>query len=453
MKKYFSSYWIRSAFYTILQRFSLTFFGLINFVILVRVLTTAQLGTWALFLTVTSVFEATKSGLLKNAHVKYVSGSTSIEDKVSIASSSFLINSLISIVFILFLVFFSDWMSIKLHAGKDLAATLMCFIPGLICLIFFSHFEAIQQSHLDFKGVLAGYLVRQVLFFIFLAVNFALGKTFTLTNLAIYMSASIFFGSIALYIYSRKYMHHSFKPAVVWIKKIFGYGGYIFGSGVMSNIFSNVDQVMTAAFISSSAVAYYSTASRINGLVDIPSYAAAEVIFPKTAKAVVEEGDVKVKYLFERMVGILLSFTIPAALFIIIFPKLIITIIAGAKYNEAAFILQLYMITGLLRPLQNQAANLLNSIGKPALCFKINTISLIINLIISYFCLKFFGFYGAAIATLIAGAIGFTIWYFVMRKEINMQLPKIGSHIITTYKDLYRNGLILYKRIVVRAET
>jgi O-antigen/teichoic acid export membrane protein len=73
LKRYFSSYWIRSAFYTILQRFSLTFFGLINFIILVRVLTTAEMGTWALFLTVTSVFEVTKSGLLKNAHIKYVS--------------------------------------------------------------------------------------------------------------------------------------------------------------------------------------------------------------------------------------------------------------------------------------------------------------------------------------------------------------------------------------------
>jgi O-antigen/teichoic acid export membrane protein len=415
-------------------------------------LNTAQVGTWALFLTVTSVFEATKSGLLKNAHVKYVSGSSSIEDKVSIASSSFLINCLISILFIFFLIFFSSWMSIKLHAGEDLAITLKWFIPGLLCLVFFSHFEAIQQSHLDFKGVLAGYLVRQILFFIFLVVNFASGKAFTLTNLAIYMSVSIFFGSVTLYIFSKKYMHHNFKPTSAWIKKIFGYGGYIFGSGVMSNIFSNVDQVMTAAFISNSAVAYYSTASRINGLVDIPSYAAAEVIFPKTAKAVEEEGDGKVRYLFERMVGILLSFTIPAALFIIIFPKLIITIIAGVKYKEAAFILQLYMITGLLRPLQNQAANLLNSIGKPALCFKINTVSLIINLIISYFCLKYIGFYGAAISTLIAGAIGFTIWYFIMKKEINMQLPTIGSHIITTYKDLYKNGLDFYRRIVLRSE-
>lgn len=447
-----SSYWIRSAFYTILQRFSLTFFGLINFIIMVRVLSTAEMGTWALFLTVTSVFEATKSGLLKNAHIKYVSGSNDLQEKISIASSSFLINVLITFLFIIFLAFFSNWMSKELHAGTDLSSTLYWFIPGLIFMIFFSHFEAIQQSHLDFKGVLAGYLVRQAIFFIFLVVHFFSGESFSLTHLAAYLSVSVLAGSLALYLYSRKYLHHNFKPNVSATKKIFNYGGYIFGSGVMSNIFSNVDQVMTGAFISNSAVAFYNTASRINGLVDIPSYAAAEIIFPKISKASVEDGNNKVRYLYERMVGILLSFTTPAAVFIILFPKFVITVIAGAKYVEAAPILQLYMLTGLMRPMQNQAANLLNSVGKPSLCFIINTVSLVINLIISYICLKYFGFYGAAIATLIAGSIGFTIWYFVMKKEIGMQLSNIGAFIFVSYRDLYSNSMNFYRRLSLKSQ-
>jgi len=86
------------------------------------------------------------------------------------------------------------------------------------------------------------------------------------------------------------------------------------------------------------------------------------------------------------------------------------------------------------------------------LCFIINTVSLIINLVISYFCLKYFGFYGAAIATLIAGAIGFTIWYFIMKKEIGMQLSKIGTYIFASYKDIYTNGLDFYRRINLRSQ-
>ncbi len=404
------------------------------------------MGTWALFLSVTSIFEATKSGLLKNAHIKYVSSTGNRPEKIAIASSSLVINSVISFIFILFLYFFSDWLSKVLNAGTDLALMFKWFIPGIMCMVLFSHFEAIQQSHLDFKGVFAGYLVRQFTFFIFILLHTVFHLSFTLSYLALYQSTAIFVGTITLYIFSRKYLLHRFNASIVWIKKILSYGGYIFGSGIMSNIYSNVDQLMTGTFISSSSVAYYNTASRINGLVDIPSYAAAEIIFPKSSRAAAEEGSGKVRYLYERMVAILLSFTIPAAIFIIIFPKLIIAIIAGVKYEAAAPILQLYMITGLLRPMQNQAANLLNSIGKPALCFVINTFGLAENLVINYICLYNFGFYGAAIGTLITSVFGTILWYFIMKKQIGLQLVVVLKYMMEFYKSLYSYAINFSKK-------
>lgn len=416
--------------------------------VLVRSLTQSQMGTWALFLTVISIFEATKSGLLKNAHIRFVSASSNEKEKIQIASSSLLINLCVTLLFILLLLIFSEWLSKELHAGQDLSTMLHYFIPGLLCMVFFSHFEAIQQSHLDFKGVLAGYLVRQFSFFCFIVFHQQLHLPFSVKYLTIYQSASLFLGALTLYFYSRKYLFHKLEITKLWIKKIIEYGSYIFGSNVMVNLFSNLDQIMTASFIpinSVTYVAYYNTASRINGLVDIPSYAAADIIFPKSARASVEEGKKKVQYLYERMVGILLSFTTPVALIIIFFPKIIIDIIAGTKYEAAAPILQFYMITGLMRPMQNQAANLLNSIGKTKLCFLVDTLGLIINLIVNYICLYFFGFYGAAIGTLITCIIGAFTWYFIMRKQIDLQLKNIFNHVGETYKTIYAFSLNILK--------
>jgi lipopolysaccharide exporter len=208
-------------------------------------------------------------------------------------------------------------------------------------------------------------------------------------------------------------------------------------------LFANLDQLITARFLNPAAVASYNAASRINGLVDIPSYAASEVIFPKISKASAEEGMDKVKYLYEKMVAVLLSFTTPAALFIILFPKLVITLIAGKEYLDAAPILQLYMITGILRPMQNQAANLLNSIGKPGLCLVINAISLAANLVINYVCLKQFGFYGTAIGTLITCLLGSTAWYFIMKKQISARLKNIILYMLDFYKLMYAQGVHL----------
>lgn len=446
LKKYFSSYWIRSAFYSILQRFSITLFGLVNFMVLIRSLSKPQMGVWALFLVVTSIFETTKSGLLKNAHVRYVSSSGDKLEKSVIASSSLLINGAITALFIVFICFFANWMSKRLHSGVELADMLRWFIPGLIGMVMFSHLEAIQQSHLDFKGVFAGYFVRQVAFFLVILVHAVLKIPFSLSRLAMYQSICIFLGTGVLYFYSRPYLHHRFDPTRAWIKRIIGYGGYIFSSGIVANIFSNLDQLMTAGFLSSTSVAYYSAASRINQFIDVPSYAAAEVIFPKVSQASVEDGPNKVRYLYEKMVAILLCFTIPIALFIIIFPKFVITVIAGHQYAAiSAPILQLYMLTGILRPMQNQSANLLNSIGKPALCFLINAISLAANLAINFTCLYYIGFYGAAIGTLITCVLGMTAWYIIMQRQIGTRLSTIITYMGEFYQLLYKNGMNLLK--------
>lgn len=397
--------------------------------ILVRSLSKFQVGIWALFLTITTIFETSKSGLLKNAHIRYVSGSGETEEKTIIASSSLLINSSISLIFIFLILSFNSFPSVFPKISTDLMIMLKWFIPGLIFMVFLSHFEAIQQSHFDFKGVFAGNLVRQLTFFIIILLHFLIKIPFSLKYLALYQSASILTGDIVIFLFSRKYLLYRFDPTIRWIKKIIGYGGYIFGSGMISNIYSNVDQLMMATF-SIPSVAIYNAASRINNFVEIPSFAAGEILFPKVAKASMEEGPGKVRYLYQKMVSILLSFTIPIGIFVLLFPKFVIVLIAGHQYLAAAPILQLYIIISMVSPIQNQAANVLNSIGKPALCFSVNFITLCGKLLITYICLRTIGFYGAAIGTLIASLLGYVLWYFVMRKQIGAELSGIARNMM-----------------------
>jgi lipopolysaccharide exporter len=435
----------------ILQRFSLAFFGLTNFMILVRALSDkadkSRYGTWAIFLTTITIFEATKSGLLKNAHIKFVSSNVESPEKTAIASSSFVINLMINVVFVFLILFCSIWLADLLHIGPELVSMLKWYIPGLLCMALFSHFEAVQQSHFDFKGNFAGNFVRQAVFFVIILFHFVTRTRFSLTHLAIYQSISIILATFVIFLYSRKYLHYRFDPQLIWIKKILGYGGFIFGSGLISNIFASLDQYMSAAVLKTpSTVAYYNTASRINGFIDVPSYAATEIIFPKLSLASAQEGPGKVRYLYERMVSVLMSFTLPTALFIILVPGLVVYLIAGPNYEATTPILQLYMVAGLFNPMQNQAANVLNSIGKPGLCFVMNSITLAAKLGINYECLHQFGFYGAAYAQVISAAFTAVVWYFVMRRQINLHLSSVFHYVIDNYKLFYTRGLELITR-------
>jgi len=439
LKKYFSSYWIRSGFFSFSQRFSTTLFGFVNFIILIRGgLTKEQMGVWALFLLVTTLFESAKAQLLKNAHIRYAAGSEN-KDRIVIASSSLLLNIVVSALFILILSSFSDNLSNWLHVGQELNEMWLWFIPGVVAIVAFSHFEAISQSHLDFKGTFAGYLVRQVFFFCVLIYYKLNGIPFSLVHLAIFYSISIFLGAIALYFFTRKYLSFQFLPSVVWMKKLLSFGRYVFGTGLLGTLFGSVDQLLIAKFtMQSSSIASYNAASRINAIVDMPSYSAAEIMLPKVAKMMNEEGLGKMKYIYERMVGILLSFTLPISLFIIFFPKLVILLIVGSDYLDAALILQLYMLAGILRPAQNQAANLLMSIGKARFCFIVNGLYLTGMLLINYLCLRFIdNFYGAAIGTVISSFLGLIVWYFIMKKQLGVEFRNFFIYIIDTYKIVF----------------
>jgi O-antigen/teichoic acid export membrane protein len=316
----------------------------------------------------------------------------------------------------------------------------------MLALIYFSHFEAVSQSHLDFKSVFAGYFARQVLFFALVVGHQLLKIPFSLVHLAIYQSVSIVLGAIVLFLFGRKHLLYSFNPTMEWIKKLLGFGGYIFGIGITSSIFSNLDQLMIARFTSSkSMVASYNAATRISGLVEIPSYSAAEILLPKVSQVDLREGPQQVKYMYERMVGILLCLTTPAALFIIIFPHFVVTLIAGAQYADSSFILQMYMLSGLVKPIQNQAANILLYIGKARLCFLLNILFVGINAGLNYICFIQFGPYGAAIGNVIGCVLGTIVWYNILKKSIGVNFNNIWKYILDTIKTIMEKLAILFK--------
>jgi O-antigen/teichoic acid export membrane protein len=432
----------------LLQRFSITLFALANFVILIRHLQKPEMGVWALFLVVTTLFETAKSNLLKNAHIKFVGSSG--EEKTAVASSSLLLNASLNFLFILFLFLFSGELSHLLGAGIELEKMLKWFIPGMFFMIFFSHFEAVSQSHLDFKSPFAGNFSRQMVFFLMISIQAILKIPFSLIQIVMYQSISIGVGALVIYFFSRKHLLYIFNPSVRWIKELLGFGGYIFGIAITSNLFANLDQLMIGKFTSrlgtnysQSMVANYNAATRVSTWVDVPSYSAAEILLPKVSQVDISKGYHQVTYMYERMVAVLLSFTVPIALFIFFFPKWVISVIAGAQYADAAFILQMYMLSALVKPIQNQAANIFLYIGKARLCFFLNLLFLGINSGLNYLCFLQFGPYGAAIGNVIGCVLGTLVWYSILQRSIEVRYINIGRYIVDTYKMVYSKVLLI----------
>ena len=415
--------------------------------ILARHINKNQMGIWAIFMVIITVYELSKNGLLKSAHIRFVSTTKNEEDKKKIAWSSLVINFLIALMLIIFVLFFSKNISSWLNTGEELSKLLILFIPGILIMVFYSHYEAVQQSYLDFKSLFYGNFVRQSSFFFALLYDHFFRTDINLNTILLYHTISLFLGTITLFIVGNKYLSFKIEPSIVWIKEIINFGKFILGSSIISNIYSNIDQLMTSKFLNPITVSYYSTAYRISGIIDIPIIAAADVLFPKMAQASTDEDSNKVRYFLEKTTALLLCLIIPTTIVIIIFSKLIIQIIAGSTYLEASIILQVYLIRNTIGIFQIQSANTLISIGKSKLHFLLNSIGFVLKIVITYFCLKYFGFYGAALGSLIMPTLNFIIWYFVMKKQINVNAKNVIKYMLEFYQNLYeKTKVILLKK-------
>src|SRR5690606_2760904 len=89
-------YWLRSGLLTILQNIAGVFFAFGSFYLLVRLLNQHDFGLWTLFMSVTTMLEIIRSGLVQSTLIKFLAGSTQ-EEYGQITSSSLVITVALTI--------------------------------------------------------------------------------------------------------------------------------------------------------------------------------------------------------------------------------------------------------------------------------------------------------------------------------------------------------------------
>jgi O-antigen/teichoic acid export membrane protein len=79
--------------------------------------------------------------------------------------------------------------------------------------------------------------------------------------------------------------------------------------------------MLTTKYLSPTAASHYGIATRIISVIEIPLFAASEVLFPKLSKVMEEDGQGKAKFYLEKMIATLYVIMIPAVLVMVIFSK------------------------------------------------------------------------------------------------------------------------------------
>jgi O-antigen/teichoic acid export membrane protein len=427
------SYWLRSGFFTIAGRLSVIIFGFGSVYLLLRGLTKIDFGVWVLFLTIASFIEVGRIGLQQNALIKYLSNSKE-EDYAKISSASLMLNLLITLGFILVLLLIARPLSLFWEA-PELETMLYLYCITTTVLVPFIQFNAVQQANLDFRGTFWSGFTKQGLFFFYILILYLTATEIKILNLAIFQIFSAAAGAIVSWWFTRSYLKWDWKIDWHWVKELFNFGKFVFGTNISTMLYKSIDKIMLGSLLSPIPVAMYELAIRITNLAEVPTFSVASIVFPQSARTLEKEGKQGIKHLYEKSVGAILAILLPFILFVLIFPNWVITIIASTKYLDAVPILQLTMLYGLFIPFAVQCGTVLDSMGKPKVNFFFTLIGAGLNIIFNYIFISNFGLLGAAYGTLTTYLVTFIMMQIVLYKELGVKAYNVFKHILPFYQE------------------
>lgn len=430
--------WVKPGIYNGLQKISIPLFGVLSTALLAHeVLTKAEMGVWVNFLAITSFAEMFRSGIVRTSLIRFINYARK-ERHAHIMSAGFFLNVAITLVAILLLFFFSGKIEMLLKS-PGLASMLHLYLIALFVLIFFSHLEWLMYAHLNFRSLFFTYLVRQGSTLLGILIWYLINKDVSLNDMVIIYTGGLILGTITGYLLTSDIFEHKLKYSRFWLLKLWNFGKYVFGTNLSTLIFRSSDQFLLSNLTNNPGiVASQNTSMRVINIADIPSQVVGDILYPRSSGLRVDKDQSTVKYYYERAVGATLSFILPFILFTLIFPKLIILVIAGSKYLDAIPYLRLAALSTFFLAFLKQWGVIIDSTGRPQLNFIILVLMSILQVTFCFLLIPKYQLMGAAYALIITHILGFAITQVLLNRFFKINFINCLKYTLNFYPELFR---------------
>ncbi len=436
------SHWLRSGFFSLLEKSVALAFNLGTTVLLLRLLTKENFAAWGVFIILGYFVEMGRSGLIQNGLVRHLAlYRDDRQTYAAISTASLSLNFSFSIFSNLLLWLGAGWIA-RQYQVPQIAELLPVFCIANLVLALYTHFYFVQQANAAFRGVFWGAVFFRGLPFVWVLYCWLAGRPVELLQIALAMLAGAIAGGIALWFFARPFLFHSKKVDFQWVKKLFAFGKYVLGTNLSTMFYKNIDKLTLGHLLGPAAFAVYDAAGKVTQMVETPSFSIAAVVFPHSAERMAREGAAGVKQLYERSVAAILAIVLPPLVLVVVFAKPIIWLFAGEQYMTSADVLRLTAFFGLFLPFAVQFGTVLDSTGRPATNFIFTFFTALLNLGLSYRFVTGFGLFGAAFATLLGYAVSFVLMQIYLFKNFKINALNVFRYI----PELYRIGWDLMRR-------
>ncbi len=426
---------LKSGSLTLAAGLSQQVFAMLLFLLAVRWLSPADLGQWAMALTLGSLVEVARMGLVQNALIHFLHKSP--EDQVRLWTTAVVLSITASLLGGLVITIFA----IGLQSVWEMPQLpLLC--AGYTLVVLFFGLVRLRDTKYAAQNQFRPAVVSQIMFgFLLLSMLTAwyfTGLPLTAGHLMVLQIAAAFVNFASLYILDGDCRSFRFPGSQHW-EKFWEYGRYGLGTNLFSTLLQRLDMLLLGVFAGPATVAAYNVASRFITYLDWPLNSLSTALFPGLAAALPHQDAQQKKQLYNHTIATLLAVTLPLLIFTFLAAPWLVEWLASGKYSEAAPVLRLLLLAGLFKPFGRALGLVLDASGTPQWNFRILLLSALITLIANLILIPAAGLTGAALAA--TGAITFTIvlsqWLF--KKHWSLRLLLVFRHFLHLYgKLLYR---------------
>ncbi len=357
-----------------------------------RLLSVGEMGVWAIWITLLTITDMPRQGFTQNGLVKFTA--TEPEAWGKWLSAGLVLNSLAALVLGLILAV-ALYLGAALLDMPDLRSLAPFALPFMLLQSLTRFGEAAQIALRDFRVMFFANILNAGLQFALIFSLFWANAHPSLPQLLGVQAVGVAFGGGLTYCLGKRHFQFGALERKRMLD-LFHFGKYVAGTNFASLLFQRLDTLLVGSFLTPVAVGIYNAATRLNGLLDLPLNSLSMAQFPLLAKASSDTDSLKAA---ARKSALQLALVqVPASVLLVALAPQAIILLAGEKYIEAAPLLQILAVAGMVKPWGRSFGMTLDAMGRPGLNFGMLLFSMAINLVLMLALVPWLGAIGAALA-------------------------------------------------------
>jgi len=230
-------------------------------------------------------------------------------------------------------------------------------------------------------------------------------------------------------------------PSKSHFRKLLRYAKYSWLGTMQTRAFGWMDTIVLAVFatygfgalVSHGQIGIYEVAWSLASTLGIISVSINETLFPEVSELSAGENFTRVRNLLTDGLAFTGMFAIPGVVGAVILGEDLLSLYRP-EFARGKWILVILILARLFASYNKQFVNTLNAIDRPDIAFRINIVFLLSNLCLNFGLIYYYGWYGAAVATMLTGVFSLVIsWIAIERTigEISYPLREVTIQIIS----------------------